>query len=125
MTLLVDRLRESIDSAAADRPFVAGFAAAAVANIALYVALWILLPTFADPIPLRYDAFGAIAVVGRAEDLIRLPMIGSLIIAANASLAIAAHRVDRPIAHVLTWSAVVTQTLLGGAIWVLLARASA
>jgi hypothetical protein len=109
-------------SVLADRALLAVLAAALLVNLALYAYLWRVTPTLPEVMPLHYDALGVVDQLGRPAELFRLPIIGSVVLVADALLAAALHPRERPAAHVLVWAALGVQLVLASGTWLVIAR---
>lgn len=110
-------------TALTDRPLLGAAAAALIANLALYLYLWRVAPTLPELMPLHYDAFGVVDQIGRASELFRLPLIGSLVLVVDVALAWALHARERPAAHVLAWAGLGVQLVLASGAWLVISRA--
>jgi hypothetical protein len=107
-----------------DRPFLTGALLGLVANLAGYGYVWASLGRVPQLLPLHYNGGGYVDQVGAAADLFRLPAIGTLVLLANLALALTLHERERPAAHVLLWTAVAVQMVLGSGVWVLIDKAA-
>ena len=106
-----------------DRPLLAVAAAALLANLALYVYLWRVIPSLPEVMPLHYDALGIVDQLGRPAELFRLPIIGTIVLAADAVLAAMLHSRERPAAHVHAWASLGVQLVLASGAWLVISRA--
>jgi uncharacterized membrane protein len=117
------RVRRLPDAALSDRPLLAVFALALVANLALYLYLWRVTPSLPEVMPLHYDALGVVDQLGRPAELFRLPMIGSVVLLVDAVLSAFLQERERPAAHVLVWAALGVQLVLASGAWLVISRA--
>lgn len=108
-----------------DRPLAAALIAATLANLALYAYVWRALAGLPEMMPLHYDAQGVVDQLGRPSELFRLPIIGSIVLVADAALAALMHRRERPAAHVLIWVGLGVQVVLASGAWLVITRAVA
>jgi hypothetical protein len=117
-------LRRLVASWLSDRVFLWGVLAAVLANAGLYLYVWLVVPGLPELIPLHYDPTGAVDLIGRSVELFRLPLIGSLVLAADLLIAGAVHRFERLAAHVMLWTALGVQLVLASGVWLLVAKAA-
>jgi hypothetical protein len=110
-------------SAVADRPLLGALTLALIANLALYLYLWRVTPNLPEVMPLHYDALGIVDQLGRPAELFRLPIIGTIVLAADALLAALLHERERPAAHVLAWAALGVQLVLASGAWLVVTKA--
>ena len=95
-----------------------GLAALAVAlNAGLALVLWRRFDTLPELVALHYNAFGEVDLIGGKNEIFKLPLIGTIVWAANAALAVVASPVDRVLARVALGVGVLVQVLFAGAVW--------
>jgi hypothetical protein len=117
-------LRVQLASIGGDAAARVALAATLLANLATYLYVWSALPGLPELMPLHYNGAGVVDLIGRPAELMRLPAIGTLLLVANASIALTLHRRERPGAHVLLWTALVAQLVIGSGTWVLVTKAA-
>jgi hypothetical protein len=95
-----------------------GLATLAVAlNGGLALALWRRFDALPDLVALHYNAFGEVDLIGGKSDIFKLPLIGTIVWATNAALAVVASPLDRVLARVALGVGVLVQVLFAGAVW--------
>jgi hypothetical protein len=117
-------LAEKVSSFAADGPARAGLAATLLVNLVAYAYVWTAIATLPELMPLHYNGAGVVDLIGRPAELLRLPAIGTLVMVANAALGMSIHRAERPAAHILLWTALAAQIVIGTGAWVLVTKAA-
>jgi hypothetical protein len=95
-----------------------------VAILASYAYVWSALATLPELMPLHYNGAGVVDLIGRPAELLRLPAIGTLLLVANAAIALTLHRAERPAAHILIWTALAAQLIIGSGAWILVTKAA-
>jgi hypothetical protein len=120
VALLAGRLR----SVLADRAARLAVAATLLANLATYAYVWSAIETLPELMPLHYNGAGVVDLIGRPAELVRLPAIGTLLLVGNGVLALALHRAERPAAHILLWTALAAQLVIGSGAWILVTKAA-
>jgi hypothetical protein len=94
--------------------------AGALANALLFGYLcwrYASLPSF---LPLHFDSLGQVDRIGERSELFRLPVIGLLALAVDATVAVILPSWLRPAGYLLVGGAIVVQALLGVALWALM-----
>jgi len=99
-------------------------AATVLANLAVYGYVWTAIPGLPELMPLHYNGVGVVDLIGRPAELLRLPEIGTVVLGANLALAFALHRAERPAAHILLWTALAVQLMVGAGAWILVTKAA-
>lgn len=100
-----------------DRWAVALLVSAAVLNGVLAFALWRRFETLPELIAIHFNAYGEVDLIGAKQEIYKLPLIGTIIWAANGALATAAAPADRVLARALLATGVLVQVLFGLAAW--------
>jgi hypothetical protein len=95
-----------------------------LANLASYAYVWSALESLPALMPLHYNGAGVVDLIGRPAELMRLPAIGTLLLVANAAIALTLHRAERPAAHILLWTALAAQLVIGSGAWILVTKAA-
>ena len=95
-----------------------------LANLATYLYVWGALASLPELMPLHYNGAGVVDLIGHPAELLRLPAIGTLLLAGNAAIGTAIHRLERPAAHILLWTALAAQLVIGSGTWVLVTKAA-
>ncbi|MAG37074.1 MAG: hypothetical protein CL878_12630 [Dehalococcoidia bacterium] len=90
-------------------------------NVALALGLLARLPQLPDLLPVHFNAFGEVDLIGAKRDILRLPVIGALVWAANVALAVQVARLDRLLARLLIGAAVLVPVLFALAAFRLIA----
>lgn len=98
-------------------------AAALVVNAVDYLMISQRLGELPPLLPLHYDGAGEVDLIGPPGDLFRMPIIGTVVIAANLIVAAALHGDERTAARLLAVASVVVQALMLGATSGIIARA--
>ena len=111
-------------SAFGDPPFRWGALGALLMNFATYGYTWTVVPRLPELMPLHYNGAGVVDLIGRPDELFRLPVIGTIVLVANLALGIFLHARERPAAHVLLWTGAAVQAVLAAGVWVLVDRAA-
>src|SRR5205823_13866521 len=119
VSLDLGRLAERLASVAGDRPARAALAATLLTNLVAYAYVWSAIGALPELMPLHYNGAGVVDLIGRPAELLRLPAIGTLVLVANAALALTLHRAERPAAHILLWTALAAQLVIGSGAWIL------
>lgn len=97
---------------------------AVLANLTVYGYVWTAIPGLPELMPLHYNGVGVVDLIGRPAELLRLPGIGTVVLGANLALAFALHRAERPAAHILLWTALAVQLMIGAGAWILITKAA-
>jgi hypothetical protein len=84
---------------------------------ALAIVLWYRFDALPELIGLHFNAYGEVDLIASKSEIFRLPLIGMLVWAANAALAVVAGPHDRVLARVALGTAAVVQALLCVAAW--------
>jgi hypothetical protein len=87
---------------------------AAVANAALFAYIAFRYPELPGIVPLLSEA-GQVKLIGTREELFELPVIGLVVVLANAALGFALHRRERLLTYILGAVALVVQILVWSA----------
>jgi hypothetical protein len=119
-----DRLRLAARSAAADPALRLGLAIDVLANLVTYLYVWRAIGSLPELMPLHYNGAGVVDLIGRPVELLRLPAIGTLVLAANLLVGLALHRGERPAAQMLIWVGLAVQVVIGSGAWVLVTKAA-
>jgi hypothetical protein len=117
-------LADQVASVAHDAGARVALALTILANLATYGYVWTAIETLPELMPLHYNGAGVVDLIGRPAELLRLPAIGTLVLAGNAALALTIHRSERPAAHILFWTALAMQLVIGSGAWVLVTKAA-
>jgi len=99
-------------SAVRDRWLAASLALSLTLLLAMQVALAIGFGALPETIPLRFDASGQPTHVAPAEDLLRLPLLATVLVALNAALGIWLHLRERLLARLLWIGGVLVQAIV-------------
>ena len=95
--------------------------ALAVAGLALTVAFALVLrqrfETLPELIALHFNPFGEADLIGSRNDIFKLPLIGGLIWAANAVLAVVTSPLDRLLARAVLGTSIFVVLLLCVGAW--------
>lgn len=117
-------LLDLVGSAIADRALVLTFALALAANLGFYAYVWSAQTGLPELMPLHYNGAGVVDLIGPRSELMKLPMIGTLVLLLNAAVAVALHRAERPAAYLMLWTAVAVQLAFAAGAWVLISKAA-
>ena len=93
----------------------------AIAGVAVNAAFAFVLrqrfETFPELIALHFNPFGEVDLIGSRNDIFKLPLIGGLIWAANALLAVVASPLDRVLARAALGTSLFVAALLCVGAW--------
>jgi hypothetical protein len=108
---------------ASDRPiwtdrWAAGLALAGLALIgALSLTLRQRFEALPELIAIHFNAYGEVDLIGSKSEIYKLPLIGTLIWAANGAIATVASPNDRVLARVALGAALLVEALFCAAVW--------
>ncbi len=81
-------------------------------NLALFVYLFVRLPSLTDSLPMHFDASGLPDVIDDKSGILKLPAIGLLAFAVNAVIGLWVHGRERAAAILLATGALFVQVLM-------------
>ena len=90
---------------------------AAVLDAGLALVLWRRFDTLPELVAVHFNAFGEVDLIGGKSEIFKLPLIGAVVWAANAAIAIVAGPYDRVLARLILGVAVLVQALFCAAAW--------
>lgn len=93
---------------------------ALAANALTWVALAASLPWQQPAIPLRYNIYTGISLLGPPGQLLWLPLAGLLIVAANGMLIVLLRKSSPLAAMLLAWVMLAAQAIVAIAVWLIL-----
>lgn len=95
-----------------DRPALLLLVLAFVADAALAVYVFLEIPSLPFLLPLHYNGFGGVDLIGPRADLFKMPGIGLVVLLADLVGASFTHRRDRLGALILLGTALLVQAML-------------
>lgn len=95
-----------------DRLCVALGLAGIVCDIALALVLWARLPQLPELLPVHFNAYGEVDLIGARVEVLRLPLIGGIVWATNVALGTIVAPFDRVLARLLLAAALLAQLLI-------------
>lgn len=95
-------------------------AGAALANVLTWAALVAALPWRQPNIPLRYNIYTGISLLGPPGQLLWLPLVGLCVIVANAVLIVLLRRHSVLAAVLLAWVMLAAQVVVAASAWLIL-----
>jgi hypothetical protein len=100
-----------------DRWAVVLVLAAVALDAALALVLWQRFELLPELIAIHYNAFGEVDLIGGKSEIFKLPLIGAVVWASNAALAVVTSPHDRVLARLALGAAVLVQLLFWIAAW--------
>lgn len=86
-------------------------------NGGLALLLWRRFDLLPELIAVHFNAFGEVDLIGSKNEIFKLPLIGAIIWASNAAMAVVAAPYDRVLARAVLGVAVLVQVLFCVAVW--------